>query len=240
MTTRPARLSSAARRSTFHGAVVAASLTIGMPTIAPVIVSVLASPAASAQLRAEPSTAPPPADVPAALRARLAPTGQVVTGRPATLEFWWVAALPVEGSAAPAWDQVAEGALIGVVRVAGPFKEIRGKTVNPGVYTLRLGLQPQNGDHLGASPHREYLLLSPAASDADPHPLGFDGAVALAKQTTGTSHPGALSLDPPVSTAAILSAYTTEPELQGVTFEVATVPQGSLRFGLILAGLIEH
>ncbi len=230
----------------FRGAVIGSSLTIGALTIAaltlgaPAIVSVLASSAASAQLSAEPFTASPPADVAAPLRARLSPNGHGVTGSPATLEFWWVAALPVEGGAALAWGQVAEGALVGVVRVAGPFKEIRGKTVNPGVYTLRLGLQPQNGDHLGASPHREYLLLSPAAADTDPNPLGFDGAVALAKQTTGTSHPGALSLDPPVSTAAVLSAYTTEPELQGVTFEVATVAKGSLRFGLILVGLIEH
>lgn len=216
-------------------------LAIGaLTTGSPALVSVLAAPSASTQLKAEPRTDPPPADVTGALRSRLSSAGQVVTGGPATLEFWWVESLPVDDGAAPGWSRVAEGSFIGVVRVAGSFKEIRGKTVKPGVYTLRLGLQPQNGDHLGASPYREYLLLSPAAADTDPNPLGFDGAVALAKQTTGTSHPGALSLDPPVSTAAVLSAYTTEPDLQGVTFEVATAPKGSLRFGLILVGLIEH
>ena len=61
------------------------------------------------------------------------------------------------------------------MRVSGTFKEIRGKVVKPGVYTLRYGQQPQNGDHLGISPFREFLLISPAAIDKDPKVLGFDG-----------------------------------------------------------------
>ena len=32
----------------------------------------------------------------------------------------------------------------------------------------------------------------------------------MSKQTIGASHPAALSLDPPVSTAAVLSRYTSE------------------------------
>ena len=61
------------------------------------------------------------------------------------------------------------------MRVSGPYKEIRGKVVAPGVYTLRYGLQPQNGDHLGISTFREFLVVSPAAVDTDPKVLGFDG-----------------------------------------------------------------
>jgi hypothetical protein len=129
---------------------------------------------------------------------------------------------------------------VGAVGVTGAFKEIRGKTIQPGVYTLRFGLQPQNGDHLGASPFREYLLLSPASLDTDSKPLGFEGTVAISKQTIGTSHPAALSLDPPVSSAAVLASHTNELDHKGVTFEVSTSPAGTLRFGLILIGLIEH
>ena len=138
-----------------------------------------------------------------------------------TLEFWWVSALPSKGPTAE-WSQVAEGTLAGALRVTGPFKEIRGKTVTPGIYTLRFGLQPQNGDHLGASPFREFLLLSPSGVDSDPKPLGFEGTVALSKQTIGASHPAALSIDPPVSTAAPLSAVTNELDHKGVTFEILT------------------
>ncbi|MGH9173662.1 MAG: hypothetical protein ACRD1H_04865, partial [Vicinamibacterales bacterium] len=155
---------------------------------------VSASPA-FAQLTAAPFTSPPPDAVAAPLRAGLSSEAHKVTIGPTTVELWWVNALPVTGGGPAGWSQVAEGALVGVVRVTGAFKEIRGKTVNPGVYTLRFGLQPQNGDHLGASPFREYLLLSPASADTDPKPLGFDGTVAISKQTIGTSHPAALSLD---------------------------------------------
>ena len=165
---------------------------------------------------------------------------QRVTSGATTLEFWWVKSLPVAGGGPAAWSQVAEGALVGVVRVTGAFKEIRGKAVNPGVYTLRFGLQPQNGDHLGASPFREFLLLSPASADTDPKPLGLDGTAAISKQTIGSSHPAALSLDPPVSSAPPLSSYTSELDHKGLTFQVSTAPAGVLKFGLILVGVIEH
>jgi hypothetical protein len=153
---------------------------------------------------------------------------------------WWVSELPVTGGAPAAWSHVAEGSLVGALRVTGTFKEIRGKSVKPGVYTLRFALQPQNGDHLGASPFREYLLISPASADTDPKALGFDGSVAISKQTIGTSHPAALSLDPPVASAPVLSAYSNELDHKGVTFEVKTSPAGALKFGLILVGVIEH
>lgn len=174
------------------------------------------------------------------VKALLSADGVKVTAGAATLEFWWVSTLPVTGSGSASWSQVAEGVIVGAVRVNGTFKEIRGKTVKPGVYTLRYGLQPQNGDHLGASPFREYLLLSPAAADSDPKPLGFEGTVALSKQTVGASHPATLSLDPPVATPAVLSVVTNDLDHKGVVCEVKTSSGGSLRFGLILIGLIEH
>ena len=200
---------------------------------------VLAAAPAAAQPAASPLASPAPDTVAAPIRQQLSPEGHKVSIGQTTLEFWWVSALPVAGGGAAEWSKVAEGSLVGVVRVSGPFKEIRGKPVSPGVYTLRFGLQPQNGDHLGASAFREYLLLSPAAADQDPKALGFDGTVALSKLTVGTSHPGALSLDPPVSTAAPLSAYKNDLDHQGMTFQIKT-SSGSLTFGLILIGLIEH
>lgn len=209
------------------------------------LVLLLSAPPLAAQLKAERFTAPAPSEVAASIKSSLSGDGVKLAAGAATLEFWWVGALPLSGSGpaergGPEWSQVAEGAIVGAVRVTGPFKEIRGKTVKPGVYTLRYGLQPQNGDHLGASPFREYLLLSPAAADTDPKPLGFEGTVAISKQTIGTSHPAALSLDPPVSTSPVLAAYANELDHKGVTFEVKTSSGGTLKFGLILVGLIEQ
>jgi len=196
----------------------------------------LASPV-FAQLAAKPLSSPPPDSIAAPLRSLLATSGVSAAVGGATLDFWWVSALPTKSAD---WSGLAEGALVGAVRVSSAFKEIRGKTVNAGVYTLRFGLQPQNGDHLGVSPFREFLLLSPAAVDSDPKPLGFDGTVALSKQTVGASHPAALSIDPPVSTAAALAPFANESDLKGLTFEIKTASGGTLKFGLILVGVIEH
>ena len=193
--------------------------------------------AAQAQLTASKLDAPAPDVISAPIRSLLTPVAKVAAGA-ATLEFWFVSSLPA-GSASD-WSGVAEGTVVGAVRVGGTFKEIRGKTVKPGVYTLRFGLQPQNGDHLGASPNREYLLLSPAAVDTDVKPLGFEGTVAISKQTLGASHPAALSLDPPVATGTPLSAVTNELDHKGVVIELKTASGGALRFGLILIGVIEH
>jgi len=129
------------------------------------------------------------------------------------------------------------------MRVTGAFKEIRGKVVKAGTYTLRYGQQPQNGDHLGISSFREFLLLSPAGVDRDPKVLGFEGAVALSKQTAGTSHPASLSLDPPEDApGAVLSGYKNELGHDGVVLEIKQGGKGgaTIKFGLILAGLIVH
>lgn len=187
--------------------------------------------------------APPPAELSAGIKGELQKSGFKVAAGDITLDLWWVNAvkLTAEGDG---WDNVDSGTLVGAVRITGNFKEIRGKPVKAGVYTLRYGLQPQNGDHLGISPFREFLVLSPAAVDQDPKTTGFDGAVALSKQTIGTSHPAGLSLDPPVATETPLSVYSNEQGHKGVVFEVPRSvggkPAGALRFGLILIGLIVH
>ena len=181
----------------------------------------------------------PPADLAPAIVSALQPSGVKVVVGAATLDIWWVQA--VAGGDGSGWSNVESGTLAGAVRVSGPFKEIRGKVVAPGVYTLRYGQQPQNGDHLGISPFREFLLISPAAVDTDPKVLGFDGVVALSKQVIGTSHPASLSLDPPEDApGAVLSSYKNESGHDGIVFEVKQAGGKAIKFGLIVAGLIVH
>lgn len=185
---------------------------------------------ASAQtLAAEPLASAPPDELNPAIKALLGTSGAKVAAGDAGLEFWWA---PLT---ADSWDSLEEGTVVGALRVTGSFEEVRGKTVAPGVYTLRYGLQPQNGDHLGVSETVEFLLVSPAAADASAEPLSFDDMVAIAKQTTGTSHPASLSINPAATTDAVLSSYATGSNLQGVVFEA-----GTIRFGLVLIGTIEQ
>ena len=191
-----------------------------------------------AQPRVSSLSEKPPADLAPAIAALLQPSGAKVVVGDATLDIWWVQSIGGDG---PGWSGVDSGTLVGAVRVTGAFKEIRGKVVAPGVYTLRYGQQPQNGDHLGISPYRDFLLLSPVAVDKDPKVLGFDGVIALSKQVIGTSHPASLSIDPPEDApGAVLSGYKDDSGHDGVVFEIARKPSGTIKFGLIVSGLIVH
>jgi hypothetical protein len=191
-------------------------------------------------LSASTLTDAPPPELAPAVRALVASTGARVTASGTTLDFWWVKALPLQGTGAPSWQQVEEGTLVGAVRVSATYRDIRGRVIKPGVYTLRYGIQPANGDHLGVSPFREFLLLSPAAADTDVKPTGHDGTVDLSKQTIGGSHPAVWSLDPPALTdAAPLSPRTNDAGHEAIVFEVPTASGAHLRFGLILVGKID-
>jgi hypothetical protein len=60
---------------------------------------------------------------------------------------------------------LGEGELLGAIEFAAEGHDYRDQSIAPGVYTLRYGLQPVNGDHLGVSTYRDYALLLPAAND---------------------------------------------------------------------------
>jgi hypothetical protein len=178
---------------------------------------------------------PAPGEIAAPVQALLAPGGATATVGANTIDFWWVKSLDAKGKD---WTAVPEGTLVGAMKVSAPFRDIRGRTMKPGTYLLRFALQPQNGDHLGVSPHREFLLATPAAEDKNPAALGHEPAVDLAKKSINISHPAVLSLDPPVATGAPLAVSQNDAGHTAVVFEVPTAG-GTLKFGLILVGLIE-
>jgi hypothetical protein len=187
----------------------------------------------------------PPAPLAPAVSAQLSPGGVRVTVGANALTFWFVKQLTTSPDASvgkpgavASWSEVREGTLVGAVTIDKDFRDIRGRVVKAGTFTVRYGIQPANGDHLGVSPYREFLLLSPAAIDTDPAPRAYDALVEVSKEAIGGSHPAVLSLDPPVSTAAPLALSTTELGHRAITLEVPTAG-GALRFGLVLIGKIE-
>jgi hypothetical protein len=181
---------------------------------------------------------PAPDELAAPIKELLSPSGATAKMVDNTLDFWWVNSLPSK-DAGEGWSGVPEGTLMGAMRVAMPLRDIRGRAVKPGVYVLRYALQPQNGDHLGVSPYREFLLVAPAAEDTSPGPLGHDPAVELAAKTTGIAHPAVLSIDPPVAQEAALAVRQNEAGHTAVVFEVPTSTGKTLKFGLVLVGHIE-
>ena len=89
---------------------------------------------------------------------------------------------------------LTEGELIGAVKFAAEGHDYRDQTIAPGVYTLRYGLQPINGDHLGVSVNRDYVLLLPAAKDTDPADLPRKKLEQQSAESAGTTHPAVLLL----------------------------------------------
>ena len=184
-----------------------------------------------------------PADFAAPVAAAMAPGGVKASVGANTLTFWFVKEFPASaeasaGKAVTSWSDVKEGTLVGTVRIEKDFRDIRGRVIKAGSYSLRYGIQPANGDHLGVSPYREFLLLSPAKLDTDVAAKPHDPLVELSKETIGGSHPAVWSIDPPVAATAPLTVHTTELGHKAIVLELPAAG-GALRFGLVLIGKIE-
>ena len=114
-------------------------------------------------------------------------------------EFWLRKLVPAQGK--PAGPQgavlypfLAEGELLGALRFPGEGHDYRDQAIAAGVYTLRYGLQPVNGDHLGVSTYRDYALLVPAAKDKEPAVLPAKRRDQQSAEAAGTNHPAVLML----------------------------------------------
>ena len=98
------------------------------------------------------------------------------------------------------YPQLTPGELIGVATFPAETRDFRNQRVKPGTYTMRYELIPADGDHLGVSPNRDFVLLSPIAADTDAGAVyKFEDMVALSKQSTGTKHPQPFCLIDPQS-----------------------------------------
>jgi hypothetical protein len=84
---------------------------------------------------------------------------------------------------------LADGELLGVLQFATEGHDYRDQPIAKGTYTMRYGLQPVNGDHLGVSTYRDYSLLLQASKDqslALPRRKQLEERSA---ESAGTSHP---------------------------------------------------
>lgn len=85
--------------------------------------------------------------------------------------------------------------LVGVVSLPQKTNDFRGLPVKPGSYTLRYALMPSDGNHMGASPTPDFLLLTPLAEDTDAAALpDFTVLTKMSAKTVGGNHPAALNL----------------------------------------------
>jgi hypothetical protein len=89
---------------------------------------------------------------------------------------------------------LADGEWLGVLEFAKEGHDYRDQPIPKGVYMMRYGLQPVNGDHLGVSTYRDYILLLPAAKDKSAAVSGRKQLEERSAEAAGTSHPASFLL----------------------------------------------
>jgi hypothetical protein len=93
------------------------------------------------------------------------------------------------------YPELVESALVGVISFPQAAADLRGQPIAPGTYTMRYALMPDDGNHLGVAPDRDFLLLVRAADDPDPATVfKFADLVDLSKKAMGSNHPGVFGL----------------------------------------------
>jgi hypothetical protein len=115
-------------------------------------------------------------------------------------ELWLRKEVPVKAGSEPkkglSYRDLEETTILGAIRFAQPFSDYRKQKIKPGVYTLRLGFQPMNGDHMGTAPFPEFCLLSPAAEDKKADLMDPKELYELSAKAPMASHPGIMLLYP--------------------------------------------
>ena len=96
------------------------------------------------------------------------------------------------------FESMPEGAFLGVARFPQSGSDFREQGVKPGVYTLRYGLHPEDGNHMGVSSSRDFALLCRADADTEPSKnLAFRPLTQLSISSSGNPHPTILRLELP-------------------------------------------
>ncbi|MCS7167589.1 MAG: hypothetical protein RMI91_06190 [Gemmatales bacterium] len=120
-------------------------------------------------------------------------------------EIWWrknvpLAKAPTHPTAS--YRDMTETTLVGVIRWVQPGSDYRKQKIKPGVYTMRLAYQPEDGDHMGTAPYTEFLLLTPSNLDERAEPLDSAKALhELSANAAGSNHPAVFLLFPGKSVA---------------------------------------
>jgi hypothetical protein len=94
------------------------------------------------------------------------------------------------------YTHIEETTVVGAVQFPEPWRDYRKQKVKAGVHTLRMGVQPMDGDHMGTAPFNDFLLLAPADADKKAETLEVKEMHELSAKSIGRSHPAMMLLFP--------------------------------------------
>jgi hypothetical protein len=161
-------------------------------------------------------------------------------------EIWLAKTLQTEGKAKKGaksltYEDLPVSTILGAVRFAEPWSDYRKQKIKPGVYTLRLAIQPMDGDHMGTAPYSTFALLVAPKFDTKAGLVEYKGLVERSAASIGTTHPAVFLLFPAekATAEAKLVAPANEQVALSVREGVAVDGQGNTMFGIVLT-LVGH
>jgi hypothetical protein len=183
---------------------------------------------------------PPPPEVAEAIRSELGQAAvRLKKGADTICEIWLRSAIPTEtggDTLGRSYPQIADMVLLGAMRVAAPMTDNRAQKFPTGVYVMRHGIQPQNGDHTGSTDFIDFAVLLNAKGDQTVK-APYANPQEMHKQSIADKqgeHPIVFALLPPKS--------ASQPSLTKNAKEhwVLEAKAGSLVLAMVIVGTYEH
>jgi len=161
-----------------------------------------------------------PAGLSSAVTAAISPQGHRISSDGKTIcEIWTAKKLPLKQDFKPTLSvkyPMTQGQFVGVLRVAPgeTFTDFRAQEIKPGVYTLRYGKQPEDGNHLGTSELADFLVAIPAKYDKNPKRIRtVERLYSRSAKASGSTHPAIFSLLPSKKTDTAALAHDKDNDL---------------------------
>jgi hypothetical protein len=114
---------------------------------------------------------------------------------------WFRAEIPIDATPDQiknglTYREVKQSEILGAIRFEEDYRDYRKQKVKAGIYTLRLGYQPMDGDHAGASEFQDFLLVSDASKDTKIDLLEAKNLIETSAKSIASGHPGVFMLFP--------------------------------------------
>jgi hypothetical protein len=152
---------------------------------------------------------PPPKELDESIRKLLTPEAVQVVGPQGDViaELWLRGEVPADATPEQVkngvtYREIPQTTILGAVRFDKGWSDYRKQKVKAGIYTIRLGFQPQDGDHMGTAPYSEFGLLVAAGEDKSAATMEPKKLHELSATSIGTSHPAVMLFFPNAKPAA--------------------------------------
>jgi hypothetical protein len=140
-----------------------------------------------------------------------------------------------------AYKWVGDSALVAVITIPKSTTDFRRQPLKAGTYTLRYALHPQDGNHLGISPIRDFLLLTPVADDQDPDAkISFEDLNKMSKKASGTNHAAPMSLVSTDGITAWPSVFEDENGHLVFAAKIKTASGSESSIAFVVKGVVEQ